>query len=157
MKRIFILMMLCVSVLSLFAETAYEKKVHEIKMEYFLFFKNGFYSAATMEDYYLISMLGGVDGALAMAQLDYGLKYPDQMKMMTDRMNKELEQAKSLMSEEDRINEWKKSDYGKMVSWIEKSYSAKFTKDEFETKNQYYTRIMGDAKVLFNEKCTSLQ
>ena len=53
MKRIFILMMLCVSVLSLFAETAYEKKVHEIKMEYFLFFKNGFYSAATMEDYYL--------------------------------------------------------------------------------------------------------
>lgn len=156
MKRIFILMMLCASVLSLFAETAYEKKVHEIKMEYFLFFKNGFYSAATMEDYYLISMLGGVDGALAMAQLDYGLKYPDQMKMMTDRMNKELEQAKSLMSEEDRINEWKKSDYGKMVSWIEKSYSAKFTKDEFETKNQYYTRIMGDAKVLFNEKCTSL-
>ena len=74
MKRIFILMMLCVSVLSLFAETAYEKKVNEIKMEYFLFFKNGFYSAATMEDYYLISMLGGVDGALAMAQLDYGLK-----------------------------------------------------------------------------------
>lgn len=156
MKRIFILMMLCASVLSLFAETAYEKKVNEIKMEYFLFFKNGFYSAATMEDYYLISMLGGVDGALAMAQLDYGLKYPDQMKMMTDRMNKELEQAKSLMSEEDRINEWKKSDYGKMVSWIEKSYSANFTKDEFETKNQYYTRIMGNAKGLFNEKCTSL-
>ena len=56
MKRIFILMMLCASVLSLFAETAYEKKVNEIKMEYFLFFKNGFYSAATMEDYYLISM-----------------------------------------------------------------------------------------------------
>ena len=156
MKRIFILMMLCASVLSLFAETAYEKKVNDIKMEYFLFFKNGFYSAATMEDYYLISMLGGIDGALAMALLDYGLKYPDQMKMMTDRMNKELEQAKSLMSEEDKINEWKKSDYGKMVSWIEKSYSAKFTKDEFETKNQYYTRIMGDAKVLFNEKCTSL-
>ena len=156
MKRIFILMMLCASVISLLAETAYEKKVNDIKMEYFLFFKNGFYSAATMEDYYLISMLGGVDGALAMAQLDYGLKYPDQMKMMTDRMNKELEQAKSLMSEEDRINEWKKSDYGKMVSWIEKSYSAKFTKDEFETKNQYYTRIMGNAKSFFNEKCTSL-
>ena len=156
MKRIFILMMLCASVLSLFAETAYEKKVNEIKMEYFLFFKNGFYSAATMEDYYLISMLGGVDGALAMAQLDYGLKYPDQMKMMTDRMNKELEQAKSLMSEEDRINEWKKSDYGKMVSLIENNYSAKFRKDEFETKNQYYTRIESAAKELFYEKCTSL-
>ena len=156
MKRIFILMMLCASVVSLFAETAYEKKVNEIKMEYFLFFKNGYYTAATMEDYYLISMLGGVDGALAMAQLDYGLKYPDQMKIMTDRMNKELEQAKSLMSEEDRIKEWKKSDYGKMVSLIENNYSAKFTKDEFETKNQYYTRIASAAKELFYEKCTSL-
>ena len=84
MKRIFILIMLCASVLSLFAETAYEKKVNEIKMEYFLFFKNGYYTAATMEDYYLISMLGGVDGALAMALVDYGLKYPDQMKIMAD-------------------------------------------------------------------------
>ena len=156
MKRIFILMMLCASVLSLFAETAYEKKVNEIKMEYFLFFKNGYYTAATMEDYYLISMLGGVDGALAMALVDYGLKYPDQMKIMADRMNKELEQAKSLMSEEDRINEWKKSDYGKMVSLIENNYSAKFRKDEFETKNQYYTRIESAAKELFYEKCTSL-
>ena len=104
-------------------------------MEYFLFFKNGYYTAATMEDYYLISMLGGVDGALAMALVDYGLKYPDQMKIMADRMNKELEQAKSLMSEEDRIKEWKKSDYGKMVSLIENNYSAKFRKDEFETAN----------------------
>ena len=97
-----------------------------------------------------------MDGALAMALVDYGLKYPDQMKIMADRMNKELEQAKSLMSEEDRIKEWKKSDYGKMVSLIENNYSAKFRKDEFETKNQYYTRIESAAKELFYEKCTSL-
>lgn len=156
MKRFFILLVLCASTLFTFAETAYEKKVEDIKTKYFSIFKYGYQRTLTMEDYFIISMSGGIDGATALAAMDYALKYPDNFEILSNQMKNELEKAKSLMTDEDRLNEWKQSEYGQMVSWIQNQYSSKFTKDEFETSKQFYTRIEPAAKSLFNELCVTL-
>jgi hypothetical protein len=156
MKRFFILMMLCASTLSIFAETAYEKKVAEICTKYYCYGTYGYNRGLDTGDLFAIAMLGA-EGAATIALMDYGTKYNlQQAEEWYECMRQELEAAKSLMTDEDRFEEWKKSEYGKMAIWIQNQYSSKFTKDEFETSKQFYTRIEPEAKSLFNELCVSL-
>jgi hypothetical protein len=99
----------------------------------------------------------GAEGAATIALMDYGTKYNlQQAEEWYECMRQELEAAKSLMTDEDRFEEWKKSEHGKMAIWIQNQYSSKFTKDEFETSKQFYTRIELGAKSLFNELCLNL-
>ena len=151
MKRFFILLVLCASTLFTFADTAYEKKIEEILMKYYTIFKYGYQRPPSSEDYMTVAF-GGMD----LVMLEYALEYPNQYATLLKQMEIEMERAESLMTDEDRLKEWKKSDYGKMTTWIQDQYSSKFTKDEFETSKQFYTRIEPAAKSLFNELCVTL-
>jgi len=151
MKRFFILLVLCASTLFTFADTAYEKKIKEIAMKYYTIFKYGYQRPPSSEDYITVAF-GGMD----LVMLEYALEYPNQYATLFKQMEIEMERAESLMTDEDRLKEWKKSDYGKMTTWIQDQYSSKFTKDEFETSKQFYTRIEPAAKSLFNELCVTL-
>ena len=143
--------MLCASTLFTFADTAYEKKIEEILMKYYTIFKYGYQRPPSSEDYMTVAF-GGMD----LVMLEYALEYPNQYATLLKQMEIEMERAESLMTDEDRLKEWKKSDYGKMTTWIQDQYSSKFTKDEFETSKQFYTRIEPAAKSLFNELCVTL-
>ena len=151
MKRIFTLMMLCASTLFTFADTAYEKKIEEIRMKYYTIFKYGYQKPPSSEDYMTVAL-----GGMGLVMLEYALEYPNQYATLSKQMEIEMERAEGLMTDEDRLKEWKKSDYGKMTTWIQDQYSSKFTKDEFETSKQFYTRIEPAAKSLFNELCVTL-
>ena len=151
MKRFFILLVLCASTLFTFADTAYEKKIEEILMKYYTIFKYGYQRPPSSEDYMTVAF-----GGMNLVMLEYALEYPNQYATLLKQMEIEVERAESLMTDEDRLKEWKKSDYGKMTTWIQDQYSSKFTKDEFETSKQFYTRIEPVAKSLFNELCVTL-
>jgi hypothetical protein len=151
MKRFFILLVLCVSTLFTFADTAYEKKIEEILMKYYTIFKYGYQRPPSSEDYMTVAF-----GGMELVMLEYALEYPNQYATLLKQMEIEMERAEGLMTDEDRLKEWKKSDYGKMTTWIQDQYSSKFTKDEFETSKQFYTRIEPVAKSLFNELCVTL-
>ena len=151
MKRFFILLVLCASTLFTFADTAYEKKIEEILMKYYTIFKYGYQRPPSSEDYMTVAF-----GGMNLVMLEYALEYPNQYATLLKQMEIEVERAESLMTDEDRLKEWKKSDYGKMTTWIQDQYSSKFTKDEFETSKQFYTRIEPAAKSLFNELCVTL-
>lgn len=151
MKRFFILLVLCVSTLFTFADTAYEKKIEEILMKYYTIFKYGYQRPPNSEDYMTVAF-----GGMELVMLEYALEYPNQYATLLKQMEIEMERAEGLMTDEDRLKEWKKSDYGKMTTWIQDQYSSKFTKDEFETSKQFYTRIEPAAKSLFNELCVTL-
>ena len=132
MKRTFILMMLCASTLLVLAETAYEKKLNEIKLKYISISMNGYNKPLSREDLIGIELYGGVDLFFEMSLYNLAnKKSPKQFEILSKELEKEIEQAKSLMTEEDRIKEWKKSDYGKMVTVIQTEYLKNFNKDKF--------------------------
>ena len=152
MKRFLVLIVvLCASMLSLFADTAYEKKTQEIMMKYYTIFKYGYQRPATSEDYIEVAY-----GGYELTMLTYQLQYPDQCAKLLQQMEKELKKAELLMTEEDRLKEWKKSDYGKMVTYFQDSFSKIIVKSQFETKAQYYNRIEKQAKEKFMLLCCDL-
>lgn len=150
MKKVFLFALaILVPVMGVLAETPYEKQKEKIVAKYYSILTYGYERSLSTEDYMTIAF-----GGFELAAYNYLLQYPSEAERLMDRMNAEMEAAKSLMIEEDFIKEWEKSDYGKIMMKIKEAYSNKFSKDEFETKDSYYARIKTAAKEEFVGLCT---
>ena len=158
MKKIFLLAMLFIAGLIpvLAQQTAYEKKVAEISKKYYCYGKYGYNGGLTMEDEFTIAMFGAKEAA-ALMLVNYAMNYDDRIagKWM-ENFERELENAKSLMTDVDFYKLFLKTSYGQAMTQVKEGFDKKFAKDEFETQSQFQARVKADAAIEFDRLCSKL-
>lgn len=158
MKRIILSLMLAfVACISVFAEqTPYEKKVEEICTKYYCYGTYGYNGGLDMGDAMTISIYGP-EAAASLALLNYGMKYDArQAEQWEKAMARELEAAKSLMTEEDFHKIFLKTTYGQAMTVVKEQFDSKFIKDEFETQAQFEARAKKEASKEYDRLCGKL-
>lgn len=158
MKRIILSLMLAfVACISVFAEqTPYEKKVEEICTKYYCYGTYGYNGGLDMGDVFTIAMYGP-EAAASLALLNYGMKYDaQQAEQWQKAMDRELEAAKSLMTEEDFYKIFLKTTYGQAMTVVKEQFDSKFIKDEFETQAQFEARAKKEASKEYDRLCGKL-
>ena len=150
-------MLVIVACMSVFAEqTPYEKKVEEICTKYYCYGTYGYNGGLDMGDMFAIAMYGP-EAAAALALMNYGMKYDArQAEQWSKAMERELEAAKSLMTEEDFHKIFLKTSYGQAMTVIKEQFDTKFVKDEFETQAQFEARAKKEAAKEFDRLCGKL-
>ena len=137
-------------------QTAYEKKVEEICIKYYCYGKYGYNGGLDMEDIFAMGMYGA-EPAARLALLNYTLEYDArQGKEWTNNMERELESAKSLMTDVDFHKIFLKTTCGQAMMVVKEQLDAKFIKDEFETQAQFVARAKKEAAKEFDRLCTKL-
>ena len=158
MKKIIILCLLtlCTFVSMKAEQTAYEKKVEEICTKYYCYGKYGYNGGLDMGDAMTIAIYGP-EAAATLMLLDYSMKYDArQGEQWSKSMERELENAKSLMTDADFHKIFLKTTYGQAMTLVKEQLDAKFVKDEFETQAQFEARAKKDAAKEFDRLCSKL-
>ena len=147
--------------LSLYAETAYEKKTYQIYEKYFTLFKDGYSHGLTAGEAIVFSMAPDVmtAGAAAEALSWFSL---NKLEYYINQMEKELEQAESLMTPEERKEKAKqdaiKARQKTSVGYLEMAIQAKLiqwaVKGEFEKTADYQKRLQEEGNAQFIAACT---
>lgn len=147
--------------LSLSAETAYQKKTYQIYEKYFTLFRDGYSHGLTAADAIVFSMAPDVmtAGAAAEALSWFSL---NKLEYYINQMERELEQAESLMTLEERKEKAKqdaiKARQKTSVGYLEMAIQAKLiqwaVKGEFEKTADYQKRLQEEGNVQFTAACT---
>ena len=153
MKKIFIICVLVLSTCATLFATPYTQKVEEICIKYYCYAKYGYNRGLSSEDALVIAMFGA-EAAAKLQLANYIMKHNASVGVeWTENMERELKNARSLMNDEDRYNEYLASQQGRLTSLIKSKFKEKYTKDQFETLDQYRNRVQENAKISFDSIC----
>ena len=158
MKRIIILFISAlISTISIFAnETPYEKKVRTICEKYYAYATYGFNVELSESERMQFALLG-FEYPVYQALYEYAMKVNAQQAVTwSENFEKELDDAKSLMNEDDRYKIFMKSSYGKSMLYIKSILDEKYRKDEFETQKEYEIRVKDTIRNDFNKECINM-
>lgn len=137
-------------------QTAYEKKVEEICTKYYCYGKYGYNGGLTMEDIMTLSIFGE-EAAARLSLVNYALTYDAQRgEKWIESFERELENAKSLMTDADFQKIFLKTSYGRAMTKVKEAFDGTFIKDEFETQAQFEVRVKNDAAQKFDKLCSKL-
>lgn len=155
-KLLSLLLALVASVIVFAEQTPYEKKVEEICTKYYCYGTYGYNGGLDMSDMFVIATYGP-KGAASLALMNYGMEYDArQADQWMTAMKKELEAAKSLMTDEDFHKIFLQTTYGQAMSLVKEQLDQIFVKDEFETQAQFEARARKDAGKEFDRLCGKL-
>ena len=135
----------------LLSMSSYEWKVMSINKKYYSIFKYGYEVPLSKEDNAALMFWG--DALVKMAGLSYSVTNYPEGALVYAKYEEELESARSLMTEEERMKEWEKSCYGRIIKVIKANLLKQFPKDQFETYQEYYNRTFETVKMEFDKKC----
>ena len=153
MKKIFIICVLVLSTCATLFATPYTQKVEEICIKYYCYAKYGYNRGLSSEDAFVIAMFGA-ETAAKMQLANYIMQTNASVGVeWSENMERELKNARSLMNDEDRYNEYLASQQGRLTSLIKSKFKEKYTKDQFETLDQYRNRVQENAKISFDSIC----
>ena len=158
MKRIIILFISAlISTISIFAnETPYEKKVRTICEKYYAYATYGF-NVELSESERMQFALFGFEYPVYQALYEYAMKVNAQQAVIwSENFEKELDDAKSLMNEDDRYKIFMTSSYGKSMLYIKSILDEKYRKDDFETQKEYEIRVKDAIRNDFNKECINM-
>ena len=137
-------------------QTAYEKKVEEICGKYYSLGKYGNEVELNAEDLLTISKFGG-EKAARLSLINYSVTHDsEQARSWMNSFEKELEKAKSLMTNADFHKIFLKSSYGRATMQVKKAFDESVVKDEFETQAQFEERVKDEAADVFDSICSEM-
>lgn len=142
-------------VLSLFAESAYQKKTYQIYGKYYTLFKDGYSHDLTMSDDMELSVdPEGMTAIAAMSAIDW---FPvNRLNQYIEQMESELKQAESLMTAEERKKkesmDRRKTSLGYYEGLIYNEL-MKYGKGEFEKTDDYKRRWKEKGNSKFISAC----
>lgn len=144
----------CVSAVA--QQTPYERKVQEICYKYYSLGTYGYEKGLDMSDMFALALIGE-EAAARMSILNYGLKYDvERADKWFANFEKELENAKSLMTEEDFHRLFLSTSYGLVLTQVKEDFDKTFTKDPFETKAQFQARVKKDGAQTYDHLCNKM-
>ena len=149
--------------LSLSAESAYQKKLYQIYEKYYTLFKDGHSHGLNMTESIVFAMDPEAMTALAtMSALEW---FPiNELNLYIKQMERELAQAESLMTPEERKAKAQKdaikARQNTSVGYLEMTIQAKLmqwaVKGEFEKTTDYQKRLQEEGDSLFAATCRDL-
>lgn len=105
---------------TLFA-TPYTQKVEEIYIKYYCYARYGYNRGLSSEDAVAIAMFGA-EAAARLQLANYIMKHNASVGVeWTENMERELKNARSLMNDEDRYNEYLASQQGRLTALLNRS------------------------------------
>lgn len=147
--------------ISLYAETAYQKKTYQIYEKYYTLFKDGYSHGLNMTESMMFSMDPEAMTALAaMSALEW---FPmNKLNYYIEQMERELAQAESLMTADERKEKAKqdaiKARQKTSVGYLEMAIQAKLkqwaVKGEFEKTADYQKRLQEEGDTQFAAACS---
>lgn len=138
----------------LLSMSSYEYKVWNINKKYYSIFKYGYEVPLSREDNAALTFWG--DAIVKLAGLSYSVTNYPEGELLYAMYEEELEAARSLMTEKERIKEWEKSCYGGIIRDIKNMILKQVPKDQFETYQEYYDRTFAAVKMNFDKLCLQL-
>lgn len=155
-----LLVVLTTFALSLSAETAYQKKAYQIYEKYYTLFKDGYSHGLNMTESIMFSM--DPEAMTAMAAMSALEWFPmNKLNQYINQMEKELEQAESLMTpeerkkkaEQDAIKARQKTSVGYLEMAIQANLMQWAVKGEFEKTTDYQKRLQEECNIHFTTAC----
>lgn len=155
-----LLVVLTTFALSLSAETAYQKKAYQIYEKYYTLFKDGYSHGLNMTESIMFSM--DPEAMTAMAAMSALEWFPmNKLNQYINHMEKELEQAESLMTpeerkkkaEQDAIKARQKTSVGYLEMAIQANLMQWAVKGEFEKTTDYQKRLQEECNIHFTTAC----
>lgn len=155
-----LLVVLATFALSLSAETAYQKKAYKIYEKYYTLFKDGYSHGLNMTESMMFSM--DPEAMTAMAAMSALEWFPmNKLNYFIEQMERELEQAESLMTpeerkkkaEQDAIKARQKTSVGYLEMAIQANLMQWATKGEFEKTTDYQKRLQEEGNTHFTTAC----
>ena len=154
MKKIILLFIAIVISSVAFSQTAYQTKCAQIFKKYWNLFCPG-YPMSNFE----MNMIGVYENAknyLKIGALDYAMKTGKNIETLFSQMEKEYAEARKLMTPREqadyRVEEERKSNFGKQKWDAVLEFIKWGTKGEYETTAQYEDRLNNEAATVFDEK-----
>jgi hypothetical protein len=142
-----------VSCTTLFA-SPYTNKVEEIYKKYYCYAKYGYNRGLSAEEELALAFMGPKNAAL-LALGNYAMSHDASLAAKwAKNMEDELEEARSLMNEDDVYNEFIATQRGQLTSLIKAQFKEIYVKDQFETFDQYKKRAQERAKISFDSICS---
>lgn len=155
-----LLVVLATLALSLSAETAYQKKAYQIYEKYYTLFKDGYSHGLNMTESMMFSM--DPEAMTAMAAMSALEWFPmNKLNYFIEQMERELEQAESLMTpeerkkkaEQDAIKARQKTSVGYLEMAIQANLMQWAVKGEFEKTTDFQKRLQEEGKTRFATVC----
>lgn len=159
--KTFLVVVLSTLAFSLSAETAYQKKTYQIYEKYFTLFKDGYSHGLTTGEAIVFSMNPEAMTAGAAAEAMSWCPV-NKLESYIKQMEKELAQAESLMTSEERkkkaeqdaLNARLKNSKGCLKMTIQTKLKQWATKGEFEKTEDYRKRLQEEGNAQFRAVCT---
>ena len=137
-------------------QTAYEKKVDEICCKYYSYGKYGDEVELNSEDLLTISKFGA-ERAARLSLINYSVTHDsEQARSWMNSFEKELEKAKTLMTDADFHKIFINSSYGRATMQVKKAFDESIVKDEIETQAQFEERVKDEAADVFDSICSEM-
>lgn len=155
-----LLVVLTTFTLSLSAETAYQKKAYQIYEKYYTLFKDGYSHGLDMTESLMFSM--DPEAMTAMAAMGALEWFPmNKLNQYINQMERELEQAESLMTPEERkqkaeeeaIKARQKTSVGYLEMAIQANLMQWAAKGEFKKTTDYQKRLQEEGHTHFTTAC----
>ncbi len=154
MKRLFILCMFALVSCTILFASPYTKKVEEIYKKYYCYAKYGYYRGLSAEEELALAIMGPKNAAL-LALGNYAMSHDASLAAKwAKNMENELEDARSLMNEDDIYNEFIATQRGQLTNLVKAQFNEIYVKDQFETFDQYKNRAQERAKISFDSICS---
>lgn len=160
LRTLILVALLATSAISLSATTAYQKKTYEIYEKYYTLFKEGHSRGLTAGEAIVFSMAPEVmtAGAAAEALTWFPM---NKLEYYWNQMERELEQAESLMTpeerkkkaEEDALKARQKTSAGYLEMAIQATLMQWAAKGEFEKTADYQKRLKEEGETQFSKVC----
>ena len=158
--KTFLVVVLTTLAFSLSAETAYQKKTYQIYEKYFTLFKDGYSHGLTTGEAIVFSMNPEAMTAGAAAEAMSWCPI-NKLESYIKQMEKELAQAESLMTSEERkkkaeqdaLNARLKNSKGCLEMAIQTKLKQWATKGEFEKTEDYKKRLQEEGNAQFRAVC----
>lgn len=145
-------------------KTAYQKRCNEIYVKYYKIFTYGYEKSITLDEQIAIGLIGP-DVACGAAALDALQRWPmSKIEQISSKMDAELKQAETLMTEEERKEKARKAErdkiaatsVGRLKLLVEDSINHWSQKGEFEKTEDWKTRLESKSVNYFSNYCREL-
>lgn len=145
-------------------KTAYQKRCNEIYVKYYKIFTYGYEKSITLDEQIAIELIGP-DVACGAAALDALQRWPmSKIEQISSKMDAELKQAETLMTDEERKEKAMKAErdkiaatsVGRLKLLVEDSVNHWSLKGEFEKTEDWRNRLESKSETCFSNYCREL-
>lgn len=148
-----LLMLLPLSV-SAQSATPYQRRVAQITLKYYKIFAQG--SGDRRFALFGYNDAEVAKDGLGLAVTEYSYKHGTAAgKRLLRQMAAEMKAAEKLKNATDRLNDFYKTDEGKIFLEVKNNFSSWNTKGEFETNADYMSRLQKQSVTMFNAACNA--